>query len=417
MSGPTQLFILASYAIIAAAVAVVLPQAAPELGAVTSGLIGFDLFLFAALVHEVLARRAREALAHEVQNRMDAHYQEEVASLKSVNDALLADLAKARQDMSNLSDVVESAAEEANQALLDEMRTFRAQLGQIADGIDEEETQQAVKNSFANLGLTAEEESAPAPIVPPPAYRDDELLAIIQEALEENRVDLYMQPIVSLPQRKTRFYEAFSRIRTPDGTILMPDDYMAIAEQKKLVAVIDNLLLFRCIQLVRRIQRRNMDFGFFVNISTHTLNNARFLAQFIDFMSENRKLAGSMMFEFTQADFARHTTAVEAQLKRLAALGFRFAIDRVEQLELDFADLAGRNARFVKIPARLLLAAGTSDAAPDPRLLKEAADNENIDLICEQLESEKQVVEILDHRFDYGQGYLFGPPRPVREDV
>ena len=44
--------------------AVVLPQAAPELGTVTSGLIGFDLFLFAALVHEVLARRAREALAH-----------------------------------------------------------------------------------------------------------------------------------------------------------------------------------------------------------------------------------------------------------------------------------------------------------------------------------------------------------------
>ncbi len=51
---------------------------------------------------------------------------------------------------------------------------------------------------------------------------EPELLETIRASLEENRVDLYLQPIVSLPQRKLRFYEALSRLRAEDGTVIMP---------------------------------------------------------------------------------------------------------------------------------------------------------------------------------------------------
>ena len=52
------------------------------------------------------------------------------------------------------------------------------------------------------------------------------MLEIIRRALEENRVDLYLQPVVSLPQRKLRFYEALSRLRSEDGAIIMPAQYI-----------------------------------------------------------------------------------------------------------------------------------------------------------------------------------------------
>ena len=67
----------------------------------------------------------------------------------------------------------------------------------------------------------------------------------IRASLEENRVDLYLQPIVSLPQRKLRYYEALSRLRAEDGSVIMPAQYIKVAAPAGLMSVVDNLLLFR----------------------------------------------------------------------------------------------------------------------------------------------------------------------------
>ncbi len=56
------------------------------------------------------------------------------------------------------------------------------------------------------------------------------LIETIREALTENRVDLYLQPVVSLPQRKTIFYESFSRLRDVSGRVLMPAEYLSVAD-------------------------------------------------------------------------------------------------------------------------------------------------------------------------------------------
>ena len=43
------------------------------------------------------------------------------------------------------------------------------------------------------------------------------IVELIAKAVDANRIDLYLQPIVTLPQRKVRYYEALSRLRTEDG--------------------------------------------------------------------------------------------------------------------------------------------------------------------------------------------------------
>ena len=79
------------------------------------------------------------------------------------------------------------------------------------------------------------------------------ILDAVKEALRENRVDLHLQPIVNLPQRRTCFYEGFTRLRRADGKIIMPTEFLAAAERANLLGVIDNMLLFRCVQIVRRL--------------------------------------------------------------------------------------------------------------------------------------------------------------------
>ena len=129
---------------------------------------------------------------------------------------------------------------------------------------------------------------------------EPELLETIRASLEENRVDLYLQPIVSLPQRKLRFYEALSRLRAEDGTVIMPAQYMKVAAPAGLMSVVDNLLLFRCVQIVRRLTQKQRDIGVFCNISGDTLADAEFFPQFLEYMHHNRDLASQIVFEFAQ---------------------------------------------------------------------------------------------------------------------
>src|SRR5262245_27600991 len=96
--------------------------------------------------------------------------------------------------------------------------------------------------------------SAPAPakieLPPQPAtamsgpfkgMERDAIVATLREAVEANRIDLYLQPIVTLPQRKVRYYEALVRLRTADGTLITPTDFLAYAEGGGLMPKIDSM--------------------------------------------------------------------------------------------------------------------------------------------------------------------------------
>ena len=126
------------------------------------------------------------------------------------------------------------------------------------------------------------------------------ILEIAQEALRDDRVDLVLQPIVSLPQRKRRHYECFSRLRTRNGLTVLPEHYISIAEEAGFIDAIDNMLLFRCVQLLRKVERSGEMVDFFCNLSGRTLTNGSFFGDFLDFLESEKTLAPRMVFEFCQ---------------------------------------------------------------------------------------------------------------------
>ena len=80
----------------------------------------------------------------------------------------------------------------------------------------------------------------------------------------------------------------------------MPAQYIKVAEPAGLMSVVDNLLLFRCVQIVRRLTQKQREIGVFCNISGDTLTDAEFFPQFLEYMHHNRDLAGQIVFEFGQ---------------------------------------------------------------------------------------------------------------------
>jgi cyclic-di-GMP phosphodiesterase, flagellum assembly factor TipF len=244
----------------------------------------------------------------------------------------------------------------------------------------------------------------------------DAIIAAVRGAIEGGRIDLYLQPIVTLPQRKVRYYEAMSRLNAENGEIVAAGDFLPYAEAGSLLPKLDGLAVSRCVQVVRRLLLKSRDIGLFCNLSAATLTDASF-PQLLEFIDANRAIAPSLIFEFAQSEVRAMGPAEHAGLAALAGRGFHFSMDNLSDLRIEPRELTERGFRFTKVPAALLLnrAAASTDvqAAEFSNLLGSFG----IDLIAERIESEPIVVDLLDCDVRFGQGFLFSPPRPVRPDA
>jgi len=261
---------------------------------------------------------------------------------------------------------------------------------------------------------------APAAVVTPPAPKvtaADAMAATIRSAIDANRVDLYLQPMVTLPQRKIRYYEALSRLRSDKGDVVLATDFLGTADAHGLMPQIDNLVIFRCVQVVRRLLAKNREVGLFCNVSVSTLTDGSVFPQLLEFLEANRAVSSSIVLEIPQSAL---TSAGPIELESLSALaqhGYRFSLDNVTDLRFEPRELLARGFRYVKVRADVLLKriAVTSDI--DPADLADLLRRFGIDLIAERIESEGSVVDLLECGVRFGQGFVFSPPRPVRAEA
>ncbi len=257
-----------------------------------------------------------------------------------------------------------------------------------------------------------------APAAPKPAREAAQLLDVVKSAIEHGRLDIYLQPLVTLPQRKVRFYEIVTRLRDGSDQVLTAQEFLTAAESAGLMGRIDHAVMLRAVQVLRRLMVRNKEVGVFVNVAAATLSDAAAFAQCLDLLEANRALAPSFVLEFKQSTL-RQLGPVEAEhLAALAQRGYRFSIDHVTDLRFEPRELADRGVRFIKVPAALLLEERERPAADiHPADLSDLLGRFGIDLIAERIEGERAVVDLLDYDVRFGQGFLFAAPRPLRPET
>jgi cyclic-di-GMP phosphodiesterase TipF (flagellum assembly factor) len=245
-----------------------------------------------------------------------------------------------------------------------------------------------------------------------------QLAAVVRSAIAESRIDIYLQPMVTLPQRKVRFYEAMTRLRDDKDQVIVADEFIDAAETSGLMGQIDHTVMLRCMQVLRRLMVRNKDVGVFCNVAASTLSHAATFADCIDFLEAIRALAPSFVLEFKQSTF-RNLGPIESEhLAALAQRGYRFSIDHVTDLRIEPRELADRGVRFIKVPAALLLdPQQNSNTDIHPADLSDLLGRFGIDLIAERIEGERAVVDLLDFDVRFGQGFLFAAPRPLRPET
>tara|TARA_R110002072_G_scaffold92854_5_gene206295 strand:- start:4594 stop:5802 length:1209 start_codon:yes stop_codon:yes gene_type:complete len=390
MPRATDILIVLTYAMIA----VVAALAFDRFGLMSTSfawLMGAFVFLIAGQAHSAAARSIERKT-----------FEQEIHELQAANLSILDEMEAAQTRIESMAESIRAEAVEREAALTNEVKVLEDLVRRMG----------AVPPSGRGQRVATD----------PDAEVDIE---IVREALSQNRVDLYLQPVVSLPQRKTYFYEGYTRLRDAQGGIIAPSVFIRAAEEAGLVGEVDNLLLFRCIQIVRRLTKSDRRIGIFCNLSLRSLTDETFFPAFLDFMRRNSDLAGSLIFEIAQSAFDERSPAAARNMARLADYGFRFSIDQVRNLNIDLAEMQRAGVRFAKVEGTRLIdavrdgiqIAQIEAGSIEPQDIAGLFARYGVDLIAEKIESEATIVEILDIDVAYAQGHLFGEPRPVKEEI
>ncbi|MCC2111923.1 MAG: EAL domain-containing protein, partial [Hyphomicrobiales bacterium] len=159
----------------------------------------------------------------------------------------------------------DSRLEDGLKAFSDEIESLAAGMGELSESISaiEEKLRQPLPAAVAAApaALTGEAVAAHPPEISDDEQKAAELARAVRGAIEGERIDLCLQSIVTLPQRKVAFYEALARLRDDNGRQMMPDDFLPVAAAEGMLPALDSHMLFRAVQVLRRLNTRNRGLG------------------------------------------------------------------------------------------------------------------------------------------------------------
>jgi EAL domain-containing protein (putative c-di-GMP-specific phosphodiesterase class I) len=181
-------------------------------------------------------------------------------------------------------------------------------------------------------------------------------LSRLNESLEQDLFTLYKQPIVSVPYNKDTsvlFYEFLLRLRTDNGSLIMPDVFMRAAERYNLMPSLDRWVVENAFRYIAKNfankEERKQETRFFINLSGASMSDNNFFNFTFKKMQEYGIDPGLICFEITEtvaiSDFKK---AIDF-IKEVRSRGSYFALDDFGSGMSSFSYLKNFTVDYVKI--------------------------------------------------------------------
>jgi len=249
----------------------------------------------------------------------------------------------------------------------------------------------------------------------PPA--DAPQLTDIEQALNAERFELFLQPIRSLhADPGMAHHEVLLRLRTRDGVLLEPGAFLGPAAHRNLMPAIDRWVLRTL--LVWLVNNRKLwarvPGVFCVNVSSQSMTNTNFVS-YVESCVEKSGLPPQMLcFEITERFAASGNISIAESMKRLEALGCEVALDDFGANAPSYGYLRTVPAHFFKIDGSLVVAAPTDRVARAviSSIVRMASDL-GVQTVAESVESDTELAAVRALGVDYAQGFLMGRPQSL----
>lgn len=266
----------------------------------------------------------------------------------------------------------------------------------------------------------AQPPSTAVSIAAPPALAPavDPRIAAIAQAIQSGSMDVMFSPIVGLQDQAVRHYEVSVGLRTTTGAHIDNAEEILELAGSDLVGLFDSARLARSTSFASRLEALKKPGSVLSPVAGGSMTDGRFLETFARLYEERQTMSAQIVLTFPQADVATFGQAAWQALGDMHAFGFRFAIDRVRHLDMDFEALGRHGFAFVKLPAHaflegLPLATGSVSASDICRHLA----GSGMTLVADAIDDEALRARVFGFGVVFGQGQLFGGARAINLDA
>jgi cyclic-di-GMP phosphodiesterase, flagellum assembly factor TipF len=271
--------------------------------------------------------------------------------------------------------------------------------------------------SSKEFGVASPPRREPAPAVSSsPAVQAR--LAALTDAITAGRVDVLLEPILGLEDQRARHFEVSVRLRGTAGEALDAPRADAQLRGTGLLPMLDCVSIARTAQVARRLADRGRPGAVLSSLSAEALGHDAFLNEIADAYRAHDRFADQLVLAFSQGDVRALAPHEWETLADMRDLGFRFALQAVTDLDMDFDSLKTKGFSFVKLEADVFLEGMPAPGGPLP-----AADicrhlaQLGLTLIVGGIDDETKLARIFGFGALLGQGQMFGGPRPVKAEA
>ncbi len=238
----------------------------------------------------------------------------------------------------------------------------------------------------------------------------------LRQAIDAGQLTVHYQPIVSLPEMAVRRCEALVRWRHPTRGLLLPQDFVPLAEETGLIVSIGTWVLEQACAQAKRWHRQGLDVGVTVNVSTRQLEQELFVDLVRSVLKEVGLSPASLCLEITETGIIRSPESVAPSLAALSAIGVRIAMDDFGSGHSSFAHLDVLPLDMIKIDRSFVagILVSPEDRAIVSALLSLARETD-ISVIAEGVETGTLHAELLRLGCEHAQGFLYGKPSPAED--
>ena len=228
----------------------------------------------------------------------------------------------------------------------------------------------------------------------------------VREAIKNDRIVAYYQPIVENKTGKVAKYETLARLVNEKGEVLAPDQFLQISKKTKIYSAITKKMIESAFEMFA-----DNDYEFSINISVDDIINQ----DTFDFIMERLKssdLSDRVIFELVESDAISETDRTLEFVKEVKRYGAKIAIDDFGSGYSNFSMLANMKVDYIKIDGSLI---SSIDRSWSSLLVVESivdfAKKLNVRVIAEYVYSSTIYSKVKDLGIEFSQGFYIDKPR------
>jgi diguanylate cyclase (GGDEF)-like protein/PAS domain S-box-containing protein len=238
----------------------------------------------------------------------------------------------------------------------------------------------------------------------------------LRDALDEDRLVLFQQPVVRLKNARPVHHEILVRIRDDNGGHILPGNFVEIAESLGLIQEIDMRVVEKLLAYLRSSGQADKKLRYFVNLSRVSISDQHWIQRFLAMLRASSVNPNQLVFEITETAAMSEIDVTLTFIKRLKEMGCRFALDDFGAGFSSFYYLKRFDVDYLKIDGSFIRDLATDEGSRIfVRALNDVAHGLDKQVIAEWVETPEVLNLLLGMGTQFGQGFLFQRPTPLAE--